>query len=195
MNELVGKDGLPVILFETEEIWAEWLCENLNCTGVWVRLAKKSSGVKSIDYFQALEVALCYGWIDGIKKTWDDVSWIQRFSPRKPASKWSKINKEKVLKLIEAGKMEPSGMAVIEISKKKGTWDTAYDSQKNTKIPDDLQAELDKNPEAAEFFNSLKSVNKYAIIYRLQVSRNPEIRIKKLAGFIEMLNLRKKIHD
>ncbi len=128
MNELVGKDGLPVILFETEEIWAEWLCENLNCTGVWVRLAKKSSGVKSIDYFQALEVALCYGWIDGIKKTWDDVSWIQRFSPRKPASKWSKINKEKVLKLIEAGKMEPSGMAVIEISKKKGTWDTAYDS-------------------------------------------------------------------
>jgi uncharacterized protein YdeI (YjbR/CyaY-like superfamily) len=195
MNELVGKDGLPVILFETEEIWAEWLCENLNCTGVWVRLAKKSSGVKSIDYFQALEVALCYGWIDGIKKTWDDVSWVQRFSPRKPASKWSKINKEKVLKLIEAGKMEPSGMAVIEISKKKGTWDTAYDSQKNTKIPDDLQAELDKNPEAAEFFNSLKSVNKYAIIYRLQVSRNPEIRIKKLAGFIEMLNLRKKIHD
>lgn len=128
MNELVGKDGLPVILFETEEIWAEWLCENLYCTGVWVRLAKKSSGVKSIDYFQALEVALCYGWIDGIKKTWDDVSWIQRFSPRKPASKWSKINKEKVLKLIEAGKMEPSGMAVIEISKKKGTWDTAYDS-------------------------------------------------------------------
>lgn len=194
MSELVGKDGLPVVLFETMETWAEWLEQNGETTGIWVRLAKKSSGVKSIDYFQALEVALCYGWIDGIKKTWDDVSWVQRFTPRKPASKWSKINKEKVLKLIEAGKMKPSGLAVIEVAKKKGTWDTAYESQKNTKIPDDLQAELDKNPEAAEFFSSLKSVNRYAIIYRLQTARTPELRASRLAGFIEMLNKKEKIY-
>ena len=194
MTEMVGKDGLPVVLFETMELWAAWLDQNAGTTGIWVRLAKKNNGVKSIDYFQALEVALCYGWIDGIKKTWDDVSWIQRFTPRKPASKWSKINKEKVLKLIEDGKMKPSGMAVIEISKKKGTWDNAYESQKNTKIPDDLQAELDKNPDAAEFFSSLKSVNRYAIIYRLQTSRTPELRAKKLAEFIEMLIKKEKIY-
>ncbi|MGE0019915.1 MAG: YdeI family protein [Draconibacterium sp.] len=195
MTELVGKDGLPVVLFETMELWAAWLDLNAGTTGIWVRLAKKNSGVKSIDYFQALEVALCYGWIDGIKKTWDDVSWIQRFTPRKPASKWSKINKEKVLKLIEDGKMKPSGLAVIEISKKKGPWDNAYESQKNTRIPDDLQAELDENPEIAEFFNSLKSVNRYAIIYRLQTSRTPELRAKKLAQFVEMLNKKEKIYN
>jgi len=195
MSELVGKDGLRVVLFETMETWTAWLDQNAGTTGIWVRLAKKNSGVKSIDYFQALEVALCYGWIDGIKKTWDDMSWVQRFTPRKPASKWSKINKEKVLKLIDAGKMKPSGMAVIEISKKKGTWDTAYDSQSNTKVPDDLQAELDKNPEAAEFFSSLKSVNRYAIIYRLQTARTPELRAKKLAEFVEMLTKKDKIYN
>lgn len=195
MSELAGKDGLPVVLFETEKTWAEWLEQNAGTAGVWVRLAKKASGIKSIDYFQALEVALCYGWIDGIKKTWDDVSWVQRFSPRKPVSKWSKINKEKVLKLIEEGKMKPSGLATIEIAKKKGTWDTAYDSQKNTIMPDDLKAELDKNPEAAAFYNTLNSVNRYAIIYRLQTSLNPEIRFKKLAQFIEMLNRKEKIHN
>ncbi len=195
MSELVGKDGLPVVLFETMELWAAWLDQNAGTTGIWVRLAKKNSGVKSIDYFQALEVALCYGWIDGIKKTWDDVSWVQRFTPRKPASKWSKINKEKVLKLIEDGKMKPSGLAVIEISKKKGTWDNAYESQRNTKIPDDLQAELDKNPEAADFFKTLRSVNRYAIIYRLQAARIPELRAKKLADYIEMLNRKEKIYN
>lgn len=195
MSELVGKDGLPVILFESQEKWTEWLEENQGTAGLWVRLAKKASGIKSIDYFEALEVALCYGWIDGLKRPWDDVSWVQRFSPRKPASKWSKINKEKALKLIDSGRMRPSGMEIIEISKKKGTWDTAYDSQKNTKMPDDLQAELGKNPEAAEFFNSLNSVNRYAIIYRLQTARTPEIRANKLAGFIDMLNQKKKIHN
>ena len=195
MTEMVGKDGLPVVLFETMELWAAWLDQNAGTTGIWVRLAKKNSGVKSIDYFQALEVALCYGWIDGIKKTWDDVSWIQRFTPRKPASKWSKINKEKVLKLIDDGKMKPSGLDVIEISKKKRTCDTAFESQRNTKIPDDLQAELDKNPEAAEFFSSLKSVNRYAIIYRLQTARTPELRAKKLAQFVEMLIKKEKIRQ
>ena len=195
MSEIFGKDGLPVILFETEKMWADWLAKNTNAPGLWVRIAKKGSAVKSVDYFQALEVALCYGWIDGIKKTWDDVSWIQRFTPRKPASKWSKINREKALKLIESGKMQPSGLAVIEISKMKGTWDTAYDSQKNTTVPDDLQAELDKNSEAAAFFTTLTSVNRYAIIYRLQTSRTPALRATKLAGFIEMLNKKEKIHN
>ena len=189
------KDNLPVILFETEQNFINWLEENVGKTGLWIRIAKKNSGIVSITYEQAVEVALCFGWIDGLKKTYDEKTWIQRFSPRKPASQWSKINKEKALKLIEAGKMQPSGFATIEISKNKGTWENAYDSQKNKKVPDELQAELDKNPDAAEFFNSLNSVNKYAIIYRLQVSRNPEIRAKKLAQFVEMLKRKEKLHN
>jgi uncharacterized protein YdeI (YjbR/CyaY-like superfamily) len=189
------KENLPVILFETEKNWIDWLEKNENEPGVWMRIAKKNSGIVSITYEQAVEVALCFGWIDGLKKKYDEKTWIQRFSPRKPTSQWSKINKEKALKLIETGKMQPSGLAAIEISKNKGTWDNAYDSQKNKKVPDELQAELDKNPEVAEFFNSLNSVNKYAIIYRLQVSRNPEIRAKKLTQFVEMLKRKEKIHN
>lgn len=191
----VGKDGLPVILFETQDLWENWFENNLSARGVWVQLAKKNSGIQSISYEQAVESGLCYGWIDGVKNGWDDKTWIQRFSPRKPASKWSKINKEKALKLIEAGKMQPSGFAAIEISKLKGTWDNAYDSQKTAKIPADLQAELDKNPLAAEYFQSLESVNRYAILHRLQTSRTPELRSKKLNQFMEMLVRKEKIHN
>jgi len=189
------KDDLPVILFETEQNLIDWLLQNNKSTGVWIRIAKKNSGIKSITYEQAVEVALCFGWIDGLKKTFDDKTWIQRFSPRKPTSQWSKINRNKALNLIEDGKMKPEGMAIIEIAKTRGTWENAYDSQKTMTVPSDLQAELDKNPKAAEFFNSIESVNRYAIIYRLQVSRNPEIRAKKLAQFIEMLNRKEKIHN
>ena len=189
------KDDLPVILFETEQNLTDWLEQNGKSTGVWIRIAKKNSGVKSITYEQAVEVALCFGWIDGLKKTFDEKTWIQRFSPRKKTSQWSKINRDKALKLIDDGKMKPEGMAIIEIAKTRGTWANAYDSQKTMTVPSDLQAELDKNPKAAQFFKSLESVNRFAIIYRLQVSRNPEIRAKKLAKFIEMLNRKEKIHN
>lgn len=189
------KDGLPVILFETQESWGNWLEKNESASGIWVQIAKKGSGINSINYQETLEVALCFGWIDGVKNTFDEKSWVQRFTPRKPNSKWSKVNRNKAEVLIAVGKMRPSGMAAIELAKQKGIWEAAYDSQKNATIPDDLQNELDKNPEAAEFFSSLNSVNKYAIIYRLQVSRNSEIRTKKLAQFIEMLIRKEKIHN
>jgi uncharacterized protein YdeI (YjbR/CyaY-like superfamily) len=188
------KGNLPIILFETEQDLINWLEGNGEKTGLWIRIAKKNSGVVSITYEQAVEVALCFGWIDGLKKKFDEMTWIQRFSPRKPASQWSKINREKALGLIVDGKMRPSGMAIIEVAKTRGTWDNAYDSQKTIEIPADLQAELDKNPQAAEFFKSLESVNRYAILYRLQTTRNPEIRTKKLALFIEMLKRKEKIH-
>jgi uncharacterized protein YdeI (YjbR/CyaY-like superfamily) len=189
------KDNLPVILFETEKNLINWLEVNVGKAGLWIRIAKKNSGVLSITYEQAVEVALCFGWIDGVKNTFDEKTWVQRFTPRKPNSKWSKINRNKAEELIAGGKMRPSGLAAIEIAKQKGIWDTAYDSQKSAKVPEDLKAELNKNPEAAEFFNSLNSVNRYAIIYRLQVSRNPEIRVKKLGQFVEMLIQKKKIHN
>jgi uncharacterized protein YdeI (YjbR/CyaY-like superfamily) len=189
------KDDLPVILFETEQNWIDWLEKNENEPGVWVRIAKKNSGVASITYEQAVEVALCFGWIDGLKKKFDEKTWIQRFSPRKPASQWSKINREKALGLIVDGKMRPSGMAIIEVAKTRGTWDNAYDSQKTIEIPADLQAELDKNPQAAEFFRSLESVNRYAILYRLQTLRTNELRSRKLNQFMEMLVRKEKIHN
>lgn len=195
MNFAEIKDDLPVILFETQETWGNWLGKNKSATGVWVRIAKKGSGINSINYQEILEVALCFGWIDGVSYKFDEKTWIQRFTPRKPNSKWSKINRDKAEELIASGKMRPSGMAAIELAKQKGIWDTAYDSQKNATIPADLQIELDKNPEASEFFKSLESVNRYAILYRLQTTRNPEIRTKKLAQFIEMLQRKEKIHN
>ena len=188
------KDDLPVILFETEQDWIDWLEENANEPGVWVRIAKKKSGLISISYQQALEVALCFGWIDGLKKAYNEKTWIQRFTARKPNSKWSKINKEKAEELIATGKMRSSGFAAIEMAKQKGIWETAYDSQKNAEVPADLQAELDKNPDAAEFFNALEGYNRYAIIYRLQTARTPELRFKKLKQLVEMLQRREKIH-
>ena len=195
MNAPVIKDGLPVILFETQKTWGKWLEKNETSAGVWVQIAKKGSGIQSITYQQALEVALCFGWIDGLKNAWNEKFWIQRFTARKPNSKWSKINREKALELIETGKMRPAGFASIEMAKQKGTWDTAYDSQKNITVPDDFQAELDKNPEAAEFFETLESINRYAILYRLQTARTRELRAKKIRQFMDMLRQKKKIHN
>jgi len=189
------KDNLPVILFETEQHWIDWLQENGNKPGVWVQIAKKNSGLISISYQKAVDIALCFGWIDGLKNKFDEKTFVQRFTARKPNSKWSKINKEKVEKLITEGKMRPSGLAIIEVAKQKGTWDTAYDSQSSITIPEDFQAELDKSTEATEFFKALESVNRYAILYRLQTARTPELRAKKLKQFIEMLLRKEKIYN
>jgi uncharacterized protein YdeI (YjbR/CyaY-like superfamily) len=189
------KDNLPIILFETEQEWIDWLEDNGNEPGVWVQIAKKNSGVISISYQQALDVALCFGWIDGLKKKFDEKTFIQRFTARRPNSKWSKINRVKAELLIYEGKMRTSGLAAIEMAKQKGTWDTAYDSQKYITVPEDFQADLDKNPEAAEFFNSIESVNRYAILYRLQTARTPEMRSKKRKQFIEMLLRKERIHS
>jgi uncharacterized protein YdeI (YjbR/CyaY-like superfamily) len=188
------KDNLPVIRFETEQQWIDWLEANVGQPGVWMQIAKKNSGVISISYQQALDIALCFGWIDGLKNKFDDKTFIQRFTARKPNSKWSKINRDKAELLIAEGKMRPSGLASIETAKRKGTWQTAYDSQKNITVPQDFQSELDNNPQAADFFNTLESVNRYAILYRLQTARTPELRTKKLKQFIEMLTRKEKIH-
>lgn len=189
------KDNLPVILFETEQEWIDWLEQNGNGPGVWVQIAKKDSGVISINYQQALDIALCFGWIDGLKKKFDGATFIQRFTARKPNSKRSKINKTKAELLIAEGKMRQSGMAAIEMAKQKGIWQTAYDSQSKIMVPEDFQAELDKNPLAADFFSKLESVNRYAILYRLQTTRTPELRSKKLKQFIEMLLRKENIYN
>jgi uncharacterized protein YdeI (YjbR/CyaY-like superfamily) len=186
---------LPVILFETQAAWARWIEENqANSRGLWVRLGKKGSGIASIDYGEALEVALCYGWIDGQKKSYDERSWLQKFTPRGPKSIWSKINREKAQALIDSGEMQPAGLAAVERAQKDGRWDAAYDSQSNATVPDDFQAALDGNAEAKRFFATLNSVNRYAILFRIHQAKKAETRAKRIQEFIRMLEQGEKIY-
>jgi uncharacterized protein YdeI (YjbR/CyaY-like superfamily) len=189
------KDNLPVLLFETEELWANWLENNINAPGVWLRIAKKGSGLTSVSYQQALDVALCYGWIDGQKQKYDDLTFAQRFTPRKPKSNWSKINKDKVLQFIAEGKMKPAGLVTIENAKKSGAWDNAYSSQTMIEIPEDFQKLLYENKVAKVFFENLNKLNRYAILYRLHTARKPETREKRLKQFMKMLNNKEKIYN
>lgn len=188
-------DNLPIILFETEQDWIEWLERSGNEPGVWVRIAKKNSGLISVSYQQALDVALCFGWIDGLKNKFDETSFIQRFTARKPKSNWSKINKEKAKLLIAEGKMRPFGIAAIENAKKSGAWDHAYDSHKNSKVPEDLEKALKDNLKALEFFETLNNVNRYAILYRIQIAKTEKLRAEKIRYFVDMLNSGEKIYD
>ncbi len=189
------KDDFPTILFETEQDWINWLEENGNKPGLWVRIAKKKSALQSINYQQALDIAICFGWIDGLKKRYDEQCYIQRFTHRKQKSNWSKINRDKAERLIAEGKMRPAGMEEIEKAKQSGAWENAYDSQKNITIPDDFEKALAKNLKAKLFFKTLDRVNRYAVLYRIQVTRSEEARSKKIKVLIEMLERNEKIHD
>ncbi len=186
---------LPVLAFETPQSWEDWLKEHqADSPGIWLKIAKKEAGVPSVDYAQALEGALCYGWIDGQKAALDDNFWLQEFTPRRPQSKWSKINREKAEALMAAGRMQPAGLRQVELAKSDGRWEAAYTSQRQSGVPDDFQAALDQNPQAKEFFATLNSANRYAILYRLQTAKKAETRAAKIQKFIEMLNKHEKIY-
>jgi uncharacterized protein YdeI (YjbR/CyaY-like superfamily) len=186
---------LPVILFEQLQDWADWLDQHqATSAGVWLRLAKKASGLRSITYAEALEVALCYGWIDSQKKSYDEQTWIQKFTRRGPKSIWSKINREKAEQLIAAGQMKPPGLAAVEAARQDGRWEAAYDSFSNATIPDDFQAELDKNAAAQAFFDILNRQNRYAILYRIQTAKKAETRARRIQQFIEMLANQEKLY-
>lgn len=158
------KEALPILLFKDQKTWEAWLRKNSSASaGVWVRMAKKAAALKSTSHQETLEVALCYGWIDGQTKSHDEESWLQKFVPRGPRSIWSKINREKVLALIKSKRMRPSGLAAIELAKANGRWDAAYDSPKNAAPPPDLQKALNANPKAKAFFNTLTGSNRYAV--------------------------------
>jgi uncharacterized protein YdeI (YjbR/CyaY-like superfamily) len=152
-----------------------------------MRIAKKGSGIASVTHDEALDVALCFGWIDAQRKPLDDTYFLQRFCPRRPRSKWSKRNVGKVEKLTAAGRMRPPGLAEVEKAKADGRWDDAYDSPANIRVPDDLQRELDARPEALKFFETLSSQNRYAFLYRLQDAKRPETRARRLEQFVGML--------
>lgn len=181
--------------FEHEKDWATWLNKNhTKSTGVWLKLAKKASGHESVSYDEALQVALCYGWIDGQKKSYDDSFWLQKFIPRGKRSGWSKINRQKAEDLIKRGKMEPAGLKAVESAKQDGRWDAAYDSPSGATVPSDFQAELDKSTKAKTFFATLDRGNRYAILYRIQTVKKVETRAKRIQQFIRMLEKHEKIH-
>jgi uncharacterized protein YdeI (YjbR/CyaY-like superfamily) len=187
---------LPVLPFKDKKAWSVWLAKNhAKSPGVWLKLAKKDSDVQSVTYPEALDAALCYGWIDGQKQAHDDAFWLQKFTPRGPRSIWSKINREKAEALIASGEMKPSGLAAIERAKENGQWEKAYESQSRASVPDDLQAALDRNPKAKAFFATLNSVNRYAIVFRVHNAKKPETRARRIQQFVAMLEQHEKIHS
>ena len=162
--------------------------------GVWLKLAKKGSGLNSPTYAQALEAALCYGWIDGQKRAHDSASWLQKFTPRGPRSIWSKVNREKALELIEQDRMQPAGFVAIERAKQNGQWDAAYESQSRATVPADFQTALEASPKAKAFFATLNSVNRYAILFRVQTAKKAQTRSRRIEQFIAMLERGEKIY-
>ena len=183
------------LTFASQAEWESWLGQNGGTsTGAWLRLAKKGAGQRTVTYEEAVESALCHGWIDGQKKAESEQYWLQRFTPRSAKSIWSKLNKDKAEALIVAGRMRRAGLREIEKAKQDGRWEAAYTSASNAIVPDDLQAALDANPKAAKFFATLNSRNRYAILFRIQNARKPETRARKIAEFIDMLKRGETFH-
>lgn len=187
---------LPTLPFANKKKWTDWLAKQHDkSAGVWLQIAKRDSGIATVTYDDALESALCYGWIDGQKKGFDEKYWLQKFTPRGPKSIWSKINAEKVERLIKSGEMMPAGLKAIEAAKKDGRWDVAYASQKNISIPEDFQAALDKNQKAKAFFETLRSAERYSFLFRIQTAKKAETRAKRIQQFVEMLERNEKFHE
>lgn len=189
------QNELPTLPFETQRAFDRWLAKNhASASGVWLKLAKSASGVASIRYAEAVEVALVWGWIDGQARRLDDTWYVQRFTPRTARSIWSVINREKALALIEAGKMKPPGLAQVERARNDGRWERAYTSPSRSAVPEDLAAALKKDARAAAFFSKLDAQNRYAILHRLMTAVKPETRKKRLDTFIAMLSRGEKLH-
>ena len=189
-------NDLPVKPFASKAKWADWLAKQHDkSVGVWLKLAKKDSGIKSVTYEEALDVALCYGWIDGQKKGFDDQYWLQKFTRRGPKSIWSKINTEKAERLIAAGEMKAAGLDAVEAARQDGRWQAAYASQKNIAIPEDFQAALEQSKKAKASFAKLKSAERYSFLFRIHQAKKPETRARHIQKFIEMLEKGEKLHS
>jgi uncharacterized protein YdeI (YjbR/CyaY-like superfamily) len=190
-----AKQDLTVQLFASRQAWRAWLAaQHAASPGLWLKIAKKGAGVDSVTYSEALDVALCFGWIDCQKDKLDAVHWLQRFTPRQARSRWSKANRERVEKLLASGEMEAAGRREVDAARQDGRWDAAYDGQRTITVPADLQRELDANRKARDFFATLDSANRYAILYRLHDAKKPETRARRLAKFVAMLAAGEKIH-
>ena len=188
----MGADG---IAFPSSAAWERWLEANHDSSdGITIKIAKKGTGIDSVRYPEVLETALCFGWIDGRRNAFDDAWFLQRFTPRRARSPWSRINRDTAERLIAEGRMRPAGLAEVERARADGRWDAAYEGQRRATVPDDLQRELDARPKAKAFFATLSSQNRYAILFRLQDAKRPETRARRLAKFVEMLEAGEAIH-
>jgi uncharacterized protein YdeI (YjbR/CyaY-like superfamily) len=186
----------PTLSFKTAEDWERWLeAEHASSDGVWLRFAKKGSGHTSVTYAPALQVALCFGWIDGQAKSEGDTHYVQRFTPRRARSMWSKRNCGYAEKLIESGRMRPAGLAEVERAKADGRWAAAYDAPSTATVPDDLQTALDARPGASAFFAGLDSQNRYAILHRVQTAMKPETRARRIEKFATMCAAGEKVYS
>lgn len=185
----------PIIAFANRAAFRKWVsAHHASAPGLWLRIGKAASTRKSITYAEALDVALCFGWIDGQKKSCDADSFLQKFTPRQKRSPWSKRNREHVARLTAAGEMHAAGLAAVEAAKADGRWDRAYDSPGTVSVPEDLQAVLDAHPDAKAFFATLNGANRYAILYRVQTAVKPETRARRIAEFIAMLERKETLH-
>jgi len=189
-------DEAEVLPFASAEEWEAWLGANHDSTpaGVWIKFARKASGIPTVTYMEALHAALCYGWIDGQARSFDERFYLQRFTPRRARSIWSKRNVGFATDLIASGRMQPAGLREVERAKADGRWQAAYDGPKAATVPDDLRAALDANPAAAEFFAGLKGQNRYAILHRVQTARRPETRARRIETFVAMLARGETLH-
>lgn len=193
---MYGKDGLPILGFENVEAFEKWLAANETASaGLWMKIGKRDSVVETVTYAEALECALCHGWIDGQKAAFDSSFWLQRFTPRKSNSRWSKANRESAENLIREGRMKKSGLTSVEAAKANGSWERAYESQSNATVPEDFREALKVSTAAREFFDTLDSANRYAILYRIQSVKRAETRARKIEQFIRMLAEHRKIHE
>jgi uncharacterized protein YdeI (YjbR/CyaY-like superfamily) len=182
-------------LFRNARAFESWLKNNhAKSDGLWLRIAKKGADEPSVTYPEAVEIALCWGWIDGQKKGLDDQHFLQRFTPRRARSIWSKINVDKVAALVEAGRMQPAGQAQIDAARADGRWAQAYDGARTSTVPDDLQAALDASPKAKAFFATINASNRYAVLWRVQTAVKPETRAKRIAQLVEMLARGEVVH-
>jgi len=185
---MATNDDAPILPFASRAEWAVWLERNHGAEdGVWVKFAKKASGIPTVTYDEALEVALCYGWIDGLVRRLDDDFYLQRFTPRRTRSKWSKRNRDRALALIERGEMRPAGLAEIERAQADGRWEAAYDSPSTITVPDDLQRALDERPGAAQAFAALGRQERYAALYRIHDAKRPETRARRIEEVVASL--------
>lgn len=179
---------LPVLSFESKKKFADWLAKNHDkSAGLWLKIAKKATGISTVTYAEALDVALCYGWIDGQKNSFDEQYFLQKFTPRRPKSIWSRINVGHVERLIASGEMKPSGLRAVEAAKQDGRWEAAYSSQKAIEVPADFQSALDKNKKAKVFFEGLTGSRRYAFLFRIETAKKAETRQKRIQQFVEML--------
>ena len=189
------KRDLPVLAFKSQPAWDEWLASRpATAKGLWLKLAKKSSGVASVSKAEAIDTALCHGWIDGQLDSFDDDFWLIRFTPRQSTSKWSEKNRSRALELIAQKLMRPAGLREIDRAKKDGRWDAAYAPQSTAEVPDDLRAALAVNRKAGRFFEQLDGANRYSILYRIHTAKKPETRAARIATFVAMLAEGKTIH-